>query len=88
MDGDLVDRNTISQAIRRRSEYARRVGDARTPGQRLADFARIQQVAFSILRASPNGYHHFVRRNYRARRVEVINGQFRPVLPDRRTQQP
>lgn len=88
MDQDLMDRDAIAQAIRHRLEYAHRVGHARTPEQRLTDFVRLQKASYVVLCASPGGYRNFLRRNFLSRRVEVTDGKFRPVSPDRRAQQP
>jgi hypothetical protein len=40
-----------------------------------------------LLQTSPDGLQHFLRRNFRSRRAEVIHGEWRPVSPDRRADQ-
>ena len=47
-----------------RSHYMRM-----TPTQRLAAMARLQDAAWQRLRQSPEGYAHFIRRNFKARAV-------------------
>ena len=72
-------------AVRRRYQW--RVLADRSADARLADFARLQQRSFRVLQASPRGYRHFLKRNLSARRVEVIDGVWRPVSPARGAQQ-
>ena len=40
-----------------------------TPAERLAAMARLQNSAWERLRQSPEGYAHFIRRNFKARAV-------------------
>ena len=42
-----------------------------TPEERLRDLARLQEATWAILRSSPAGYAHFLRRNFKARAIEV-----------------
>ncbi|MHB8899500.1 MAG: hypothetical protein ACYC6Y_12190 [Thermoguttaceae bacterium] len=73
----------ISAAIERRRRFARRMRGGESPEQRLARFVQLQRKLLELLRTSPRGWHHFVRRNLQSRRVEEIDGQWRPVSPDR-----
>jgi hypothetical protein len=82
-----TDNDSINVAINIRSRYMRRMRVSRSASDRLADFAKLQQASFCVLRASPRGYRHFLVRNLRSRRVEVIDGNWRPVSPARRAQQ-
>jgi hypothetical protein len=50
---------------RLRREFAARS----TMSQRLRDMDRLQQLTWEILRASPSGYEHFLRRNFKARAI-------------------
>ncbi len=82
-----TDNENIRAAIDARLRYMRRVRENRSASDRLAAFARLQQASFRVLRASPRGYRHFLERNMSSRRVEVIDGEWRPVSPARRSQQ-
>jgi len=82
-DGESIDR-----AIDIRTRYLRQICAKRTAGERLAELAKLQQVSFRVLRESPSGYQHFLRRNMASRRAEVIDGVWRPVSPARRAQHP
>jgi hypothetical protein len=81
------DNDMIEAAMRTRLRYQRRMTANRTASQRLADFARLQEASFRVLCASPRGYRHFLERNLRARRVEVVDGVWKPVSPARGAQQ-
>lgn len=80
-------RDDISSAIEARRRFERRLRSSESPEQRLARFVRLQRRSFELLHASPDGFQHFLRRNYRSRRAEVINGEWRPISPDRRSDQ-
>jgi hypothetical protein len=82
-----VDHDEISLAIETRTRFARRVRSRESPEQRLARFSQLQRELFDLLRASPDGFQHFLRRNLQSRRVEVIDGEWRPVSHDRRADQ-
>ena len=83
-----TDSESIHVAINIRSQYMRRVRENRSVDERLADFAKLQQASFRVLRESPRGYRHFLHRNLASRRTEVIDGVWRPVSPARSSQQP
>jgi hypothetical protein len=83
----LMDNETIAAAIGNRRRYQRRVLAGRPVGERMAEFAKLQRGSFHVLQASPRGYGHFLRRNLHARRVEVMDGVWKPVSPARRAQQ-
>ena len=83
-----TDSESIHVAIDIRTRYLRHMREQRSASQRLADFAKLQQASFRVLRESPRGYQHFLRRNLNSRRAEVIDGVWRPVSPARRAQQP
>ena len=80
-------RDDIISAIETRTHFERRLRSSESPGQRLARFVQLQRRSFELLQASPDGFQHFLRRNLQSRRAEVINGEWRPVSPDRRTDQ-
>ena len=83
-----TDSESIRVATDIRLRWKRRVRENRSAGERLADFAKLQQASFRVLRESPQGYRHFLHRNLASRRTEVIDGVWRPVSPARRSQQP
>lgn len=77
----------ISAAIERRRRFARRMRSGESPEQHLARFLQLQRKLLELVQASPGGGLHFVRRNLQSRRVEEIDGEWRPVSPDRRADQ-
>jgi hypothetical protein len=79
-----TEHDEISSAIETRTRFARRLHSRESPEQRLARFVQLQRQSFELLRASPDGFQHFFRRNLQSRRAEVIDGEWRPVSPDRR----
>jgi len=85
--GDFMNCQQIEQAMSLRAKYTRRQFAARSGEQRLGQFAKLQQASFEILIASPAGYQNFLRRNLFSRRVEVVDGEYRPFSSVRRTQQ-
>ena len=78
----------VLAAFEKQRRFIKRFQADRSATERLADWTKLQQASFQILMASPDGYRHFFRRNMESRRTEVINGQWRPVSPARRAQQP
>ena len=72
----------------KRARYLRGAVKLDTPHDRMERFRALQQSSFLLLRSSPEGYQHFLRRNYRFRRAEVVDGQWQPVSADRRAQSP
>lgn len=82
-----TDHDEISLAIEARTRFARRLRSRESPEERLARFSQLQRELFDLLRASPDGFQHFFRRNLQARRVEVVHGEWRPVSRDRRFDQ-
>jgi hypothetical protein len=83
-----TDGDSIERAIDIRTRYQRQRWENRTADERLAEMAKLQQVSFRVLRESPSGYQHFLRRNMASRRAEVIDGVWRPVSPARRALHP
>jgi hypothetical protein len=60
----------ISKQLAIRDRYRRKVSLQRSPHERMLLMARMQDAAWEVLRRSPDGYAHFLRRNYRARSVK------------------
>jgi hypothetical protein len=83
-----TEKDDMDAAINLRNRFQRRLNEQRSPSERLADLARLQQASFRLLSESPHGYEHFLRRNLESRRVEVVDGVWRPVCPARRAQLP
>ena len=54
-----------------RDRLRRRLASRATPAERVRDLARLQEASWAILRQSPEGYAHFLRRNFKARAIEV-----------------
>ncbi len=75
----------LSKAIEAQSQFRRRLYEQASPDERLARFAELQRQSFRLLETSPDGWSHFLRRNLQSRRVEVIDGKWRPVSPYRRS---
>lgn len=73
----------IEELLRRREAVQRRAMAELSPSERLARMVELQVEAWRMLQASPEGMRHFLRRNYRSRRAEVIDGRWQPVSPDR-----
>ncbi|HLL90588.1 MAG TPA: hypothetical protein VK324_14905 [Tepidisphaeraceae bacterium] len=66
MDADLA------AQLARRDRLRRVVHARRTPAERVAEMMRLQAAAWAALRASPEGYLRYLRRNYRARRPDAV----------------
>jgi hypothetical protein len=75
--------NEIDAALEARRRLQKRQLLSETPEQRLVRFVKLQNAAFETLRSSPDGWKHFLRRNYKSRRVRKVNGQWIPVSADR-----
>jgi hypothetical protein len=63
----------ISDELARRDRVRRYLAKKTTPEQRMEEMARRQARAWEILRNSPEGYARFLRRNFRARAIQVSN---------------
>jgi hypothetical protein len=60
-----------SEQLVRRDRLRRKLAEQATPEERVRDLARLQEATWAILRSSPAGYAHFLRRNFKARAIEV-----------------
>jgi len=74
----------MNAALEAQARFVQKVRSACSAEDRLAEFAKLQQSMMETLGESDAGYKHFLRRNLQSRRVEVIDGQHRPVSPARR----
>ncbi|NIL97289.1 MAG: hypothetical protein GTO76_06510 [Planctomycetales bacterium] len=79
---------SIEQLLAKRARHLRGAAQRDSPHQRMKRFGELQRSSFLLLRSSPHGYQHFLHRNYRSRRAEVVDGQWRPVSADRRAVSP
>jgi hypothetical protein len=61
----------ISRHLAARDRYRRRLALLKTPEQRMQDMERLQQQMWATLQSSPEGYAHFLRRNYKARAIPI-----------------
>ena len=68
----------LAEQLALRDRFMRRRWEGQTWEERLAAVDRFQSAAWEALRLSPDGYAHFIRRNYKARAtdwVEPTGGQ-------------
>jgi hypothetical protein len=63
--------DNIAEQLAIRDRFRRRLALQKTPEERMRDMARLQESAKAEMRRSPEGYAHFLRRNFRARAVGV-----------------
>ena len=80
---EATSNSQIAKAQESQSRARQRIFRDESPHQRLARFIELQKRCFEVLRSSPDGFRHFLQRNYRARRTEVTDGRWRPVSADR-----
>ena len=59
----------IAAQLAARDRVRKSLALAKTPAQRMADMARLQQAMWATLHRSPEGYRHFLRRNFKARAI-------------------
>jgi hypothetical protein len=60
-----------AQQLISRDRLRRKLVEQATPEERVRDLARLQEATWEALRRSPAGYAHFLRRDFRARAIEV-----------------
>jgi hypothetical protein len=63
-----MDENIAAQLVAR-DRLRKKLALLRTPEQRMAEMARLQKAMWATLRSSPDGYRHFLRRNFKARAI-------------------
>jgi hypothetical protein len=61
----------IASQFELRDSFRRKMALLKTPAERMRDMAKLQERACAILRSNPQGYAHFLRRNYKARAINV-----------------
>jgi hypothetical protein len=61
----------IAEQLAIRDRYRRKLALLKTPEERMRDMAKLQERAWAILKNNPQGYAHFLRRNYKARAISL-----------------
>jgi hypothetical protein len=61
----------LSKQLARRDSFRRKLALRKTPQERMRDMAQLQETMWATLRRSPEGYAHFLRRNFKARAVRA-----------------
>ena len=59
----------IARQLSIRDQFRRKLALQKTPEQRMRDMARLQDEMWATFRRSPEGYAHFLRRNFKARSI-------------------
>jgi hypothetical protein len=72
----MPDEDMASQ-LALRDSYRRKLALQKTPAERVRDMARLQEEMWARLRSSPEGYAHFLRRNYKARAIAIPDSDAR-----------
>jgi hypothetical protein len=67
----VADELTDQLAVRDR--FRRKLARLQSPAERVRSMARIQKNMWATLRSSPEGYAHFLRRNFKARAIDIGN---------------
>jgi len=68
--GIVMAMDDLEPQLARRDRYRRKLALLKTPEERMRDMARLQERMWAILRSSPEGYAHFMRRNYMKRAIQ------------------
>jgi hypothetical protein len=61
----------IAEQLAIRDRFRKKMIQRETPSERLRAMARLQQETWDALRSSPSGWAHFLRRNFKARAIDV-----------------
>jgi hypothetical protein len=61
----------LAEQLARRDRVRRFLAMKKTPEQRMTDMAKLQRAMWERMRSSPEGYAHFLRRNFKARAIDV-----------------
>lgn len=59
----------IAAQLAARDRLRRHLEAQKTYAQRLREMAQLQAATWELLRKSPQGYAHFLRRNFKARSI-------------------
>jgi hypothetical protein len=61
----------ITEQLARRDSFRRKLALRMTPEQRMHEMAQRQRALEELLERSGEGYLHFLRRNFKARAIDV-----------------
>jgi hypothetical protein len=61
----------IAEQLAIRDRFRRKMAARETYSQRMAKMAELQEATWKVLQASPTGWAHFLRRNFKARAIDV-----------------
>jgi hypothetical protein len=61
----------IAEQLKIRDSFRRKMAALKTPRERMRDLAQLQNSTWAVLQRSPNGYAHFMRRNFKARSISL-----------------
>jgi hypothetical protein len=54
-----------------RDRFRKKLAARATPEERMGAMARLQEAMWATFRTSPEGYAHFLKRNFKARAITV-----------------
>jgi hypothetical protein len=63
----------ISRQFALRDRMRKKLAAQETYSQRMEKMARLQEATWRALQASPAGWAHFLRRNFKARAIDIAN---------------
>lgn len=63
----------IAKQFATRDRMRKKLAARETYSQRMQKMADLQEATWKALRASPTGWDHFLRRNFKSRAIEVVN---------------
>lgn len=61
----------IAEQFARRERLRKQLAARETYAQRMQKMAILQEASWNALQASPTGWAHFLRRNFKARAIDV-----------------
>lgn len=67
----VIAMDDISEQLAIRDSFRKKLELKKTPAERMREFRRLQKISWEALRRSPGGYAHFLRRNFKARAIDV-----------------
>lgn len=67
----------LAAQLAKRDRFRRKLSQNKSPAERMLNMAALQEQMWATLRRSPEGYAHFLRRNFKARAIPVqVANQF------------
>jgi hypothetical protein len=61
----------IAEQFAIRDSFRRKMQMLKTPSQRMREMDALQEYSWKVLKSNPAGYAHFLRRNFKARAIDV-----------------